>query len=139
MLERRSHTPVQIDPVRARLGKPAQSRDVQCPACQAIYSTTFRWQMLCPECGHRWTDRSSRTLLDEFRDRRLQLISVLLAIAAAVIAFGTLGAFIAWLFIEAAADWGWERVYGLAALFVASLVGLLILARLFSATTDRHT
>jgi hypothetical protein len=135
MAERRYQGPVQTDPIRERLGKPGVARDVLCSNCGLIHATRRRWQLRCPECNPIWIDRSSRSLLDDLRDMRLQVVTVLLMIFAVVVGIGGFGLFIGWLFAEAAETWGWDRTYGLAAFFIACLVSLAVLGRLF---TDRH-
>ncbi len=83
---RRSSAPLQTDPVRERLGKPAATREVRCPGCEVIYATTRRWQMRCPECNHIWIDRSSRRLADNVRDALPSLLTALFLGACLVVA-----------------------------------------------------
>jgi DNA-directed RNA polymerase subunit RPC12/RpoP len=127
MTYRRSNAPVQIDPYRARLGKPAAARDVLCPNCGVAFATQRRWQVRCPECDHRWIDRSSRTFLDKLRDARGDFVMTLVFSASVLLGAGLLLVWIGWLFAEAAGMRGWERTWGLAALFAAAFASLLVL------------
>ena len=131
MNDRRSIAPVQTDPIRDRLGVAAAARDVRCPNCGVLYKTARRWQMRCPDCGHDWTDRSNRTLVDKLRDVRLEFFATLIMATAAFLAAGTLLVWVSWLLAEAADLRGWDRVYGLAVLFAASFLSLIVLGRLF--------
>ena len=131
MTQRRSSAPVQTDPIRARLGKPAAARDVTCPNCGVVFATARRWQMRCPECDYRWTDRSSRSFIDSLRDARMDVFVTLLMGGAVVIGVGAFVVWVGWLFSEAAGIRGWDRTWGLAALFCASFLVILVLGKLF--------
>ncbi len=123
--ERRSDAPVQTDPIRDRLGRPAVARDVRCPNCGVTHTTSRRWQMRCPECNHIWIDRSSRTVIDKLLDARTQVFGTVLVVGAFVIVIGGFLMGVASLFNEVAGQRGWDLTYGLAAFFVACLVALV--------------
>jgi hypothetical protein len=131
MATRRSTAPVQADPIRARLGKPAPARDVVCANCGVTHSTSRRWQMRCPECHHGWTDRSSRTLVDEVRDRLNTILTLLVFGVGLLLTVALFGGFVAWVFLEAADTYGWARTSGLLAFFIACFLSLFVLGRLF--------
>lgn len=131
MTARRSSAPVQTDPIRERLGKTSVARDVVCPNCGVVHATSRRWQLRCPECNHIWIDRSSRRLTDKLRDMRLPVFTALWLAFAMIGMLGGFGVFITGLFFEAAETWGWDRTYGLAGFFVACVISLFVLGRLF--------
>ena len=131
MTYRRSHAPVQTDPIRNRLGKPGVARDLSCPHCGVVFTTERRWQMRCPECDHRWIDRSGRTLIDSLRDARMDAFVTLFMGAGIVMYVGAFVVCVGLLFNEAAGLRGWDRTYGLAALFLASFASLFVLVKLF--------
>ena len=131
MTPRRSSAPVQTDPIRKRLGRPAVVRDVQCPNCGIIHATTHRWQMRCPECNHIWIDRSGRTVIDKLRDMRLQVFGTLWIAVALIVMLGGFAVMVAGLFVQAAENVGWDRTYGLAALFITCFLSLIGLGLLF--------
>jgi hypothetical protein len=131
MASRRSSAPVQTDPIRQRLGIAAAVRDVSCPNCGVVFATAVRWQMRCPECEHRWTDRSSRTFLDSVRDVRLEVFVTMIMVTAVICSVAGFALIVGWLIAEAAGIHGWDRTSGLAALFVAALVSIVVLGKLF--------
>ena len=131
MTYRRSHAPVQTDPIRDSLGKRGVARDLSCPNCGVVFTTERRWQMRCPECDHRWIDRTGRTLIDTLRDARMDFFVTLFLGAGIVLYVGAFLVGVAFLFNEAAGLRGWERTYGLAGLFVASFASLFVLSKLF--------
>jgi hypothetical protein len=130
MIDRRAHGEVQLDPIRARLGRAGTPRDVVCPNCGAGYATERRWQMRCPRCDHRWIDRSYRTWIDDLRDSRGDLVVTVVLAGSVLVAAAALLTWIGWLFSEAVGMRGWERTYGLALLFAGSFLSLIVLGRL---------
>ena len=60
-----STTPKGPPPVDLKAGF---TRKLRCPRCAAEFGTPKRWDLDCPECGHRWHEVSERS-----RSERLSL------------------------------------------------------------------
>ncbi|HLF70637.1 MAG TPA: hypothetical protein VI759_00585 [Dehalococcoidia bacterium] len=43
-------------------------REMRCPRCLAIFETPRRWQLVCPDCGHEWEEKTELTFREHLAD-----------------------------------------------------------------------
>jgi hypothetical protein len=108
-----------------------RGRQVRCLRCANSFETMRRFQLQCPNCGHSWQEKSSRTMIDWLLDSRDQVLGGSIWLLAA----GALVLFIAW--IVYAVVVGVSRIGTQDAIGIGLVVGAL-LAFIILVSRQRH-